>query len=507
MPTRTCTVVFTDLANYSATVGRSDREGLRNLIATHEQMVAPVLERFGGRVVKNLGDSYMALFEAATDAVRAGTELVEAISKEGGFSIRVAMATGDVEVIDGDAFGDAVNTASRILAKTPDAEVRFSKTTQLCMNQSEIAWERVGLFSLKGIVREVEVFRSVPPSRAWLPLPLARALKSGRLIRVRRGEQLPNLPPRPMILLEGFVPGSANLANLVDRLPVVDPASLWLLVYNIPPEDRANWESAGRGLVVGQPDSLERTLVEHSRPTSMTGSDTIILDVSGNAELDLVLAGLALPAVPMGDVVASYSYDLLADGRWVNQSEAAMARVEVKPTGVTLLPLSAGVLVGGRQVDLGVPISLVDGMEIATATGVMNFMQIANSAYMGLIYSETLARMGLGMGQVAEVGREPNHPGLAVPDRRGQQNIQWCVGSRAARARQSGFTLDRALAGRRQCSIGMEEGRAVLSTLHSRCPTYLLSESNLTQVNETCTVKTGDLVVVGTSVVAVKEPL
>ena len=41
----------------------------------------------------------------------------------------------------------------------------------------------------------------------------------------------------------------------------------------------------------------------------MTGSDTIIiLDVSGNAELDLVLAGLALPAVPMGDVVASYSY-------------------------------------------------------------------------------------------------------------------------------------------------------------------------------------------------------
>ena len=206
--------MFTDLANYSATVGRSDREGLRNLIATHEQMVAPVLERFGGRVVKNLGDSYMALFEAATDAVRAGTELVEAISKEGGFSIRVAMATGDVEVIDGDAFGDAVNTASRILAKTPDAEVRFSKTTQLCMNQSEIAWERVGLFSLKGIVREVEVFRSVPPSRAWLPLPLARALKSGRLIRVRRGEQLPNLPPRPMILLEGFVPGSANLANL-----------------------------------------------------------------------------------------------------------------------------------------------------------------------------------------------------------------------------------------------------------------------------------------------------
>ena len=188
---------------------------------------------------------------------------MEAISKEGGFSIRVAMATGDVEVIDGDAFGDAVNTASRILAKTPDAEVRFSKTTQLCMNQSEIAWERVGLFSLKGIVREVEVFRSVPPSRAWLPLPLARALvKSGRLIRVRRGRAVAQLAAKAHDSAGGFVPGSANLANLVDRLPVVDPASLWLLVYNIPPEDRANWES-GSGTGCWAAGLVERTLVQY----------------------------------------------------------------------------------------------------------------------------------------------------------------------------------------------------------------------------------------------------
>ena len=41
MATRTLTVVFTDLANYTASVGRSDRQELRNLIAAHEKMVAP----------------------------------------------------------------------------------------------------------------------------------------------------------------------------------------------------------------------------------------------------------------------------------------------------------------------------------------------------------------------------------------------------------------------------------------------------------------------------------
>ena len=47
-------VVFTDLTGYTNTVSRSDREALRELIASHEMLVAPVVERFGGRIVKNL---------------------------------------------------------------------------------------------------------------------------------------------------------------------------------------------------------------------------------------------------------------------------------------------------------------------------------------------------------------------------------------------------------------------------------------------------------------------
>ena len=35
---------------------------------------------------------------------------------------RLAMTTGDVEEIEGDAFGEAVNLAARILAQTPAGE-------------------------------------------------------------------------------------------------------------------------------------------------------------------------------------------------------------------------------------------------------------------------------------------------------------------------------------------------------------------------------------------------
>lgn len=506
MATRTRTVVFTDLTGYTSTVGRSDREALRALIASHEQLVAPVLERYGGRIVKNLGDSYMALFEATTDAVRACLELVETIPAGGRFSIRAGLATGDVEVIDGDAFGDAANMAARILSKCPDSEVWFSPGAFHCMNQSEIAWEPVGRYALKGFAGETQVYRAVSKNQCSLPEPVAEAVRTRRLVRIQRGDPLPALPPRPIILLEGFTPGSDALRDFVDRLPVVDPASLWLVTYNIPPMDRYAWQKAGRGIIIGQPAAVDKAIQETARPTQTTGSDTIILDVNASTVLELVMAGLALPSVPMSDVVAGYTYDLLADGRWVNRSDAAIGRVDVSPEAVRFTPMVPGVLVRGRQTSPGAPLVLDDSDTIAAPCGEIVFRRLATRGYTGLLLSDGMARLGVGPGQQAEIGREPNYPGLALPDRRGQDNIRWCVGARAARARESGFTLDRALAGRRQAAVVPGAGGATVISQHQRCPTFVVGEGTLDQVLQPATVSTGDLIVAGTSVIAVREP-
>lgn len=507
MSTHTRTVVFTDLANYTASVGRADREALRRLISEHERTVTPVVERHNGQVVKNLGDSFMAIFGAATDAVRAGVELVETVTLDGAFSMRVGMATGDVEEIDGDYFGDSVNLAARINSKCPAGEIWFSAGTHMCMNQSELAWEPVGRYSLKGIVGDVHVYRAVPSTRAWLPEPVTQALRTGRLVRIQRGDPLPALPPEPVILLEGFEPGGTGLQDVVDSLPVVDPAALWLATYNIPPADRDRWTRAGHGLVIGRPPALDRAIQETRRPpTHTTSADTIILDVSGTSVLEMVMAGLALPTVPMSEVVAGYSYDLLSDGRWVNRSDQAVARVDASPDGVRMTAMAPGILVSGQQLLPGEAVLLRGGEQIHVPSGTVTFRRVQGRAYLGLMVAETLSRLGIAPGQLAEVGREPNHPGLALPDRRGQDNIRWCVGSRAARARESGFTLDRALAGRRQAAVQLGPAGATVISLHDRCPTYVVDGDGLEQVIGPRATAPGDLIVTGTSVIAVREP-
>jgi len=150
---------------------------------------------------------------------------------------------------------------------------------------------------------------------------------------------------------------------------------------------------------------------------------------------------------------------------------------------------------------------MADGSTISTSSGGLVFRAIGNG-YVGLLLADTDMRLGVVSGQTAELGREPNHPGLAFPDRRGQDNIRWCPGPRAAKARGGGFTLDRALAGRRQAAVQLADEQIQLTPLHPRCPTYVLrtTSDGLVRADRPLALEVGDMVVAGTTVVGLRAP-
>ncbi len=501
-------MVFTDLEAYTQRVAQTDREGLRKILQDHAALVTPVVEKFGGRIVKNLGDSFLCLFPSATDALRAALDVQRLAAGAAGIKIRLAMTTGDVEEIEGDAFGEAVNLASRILSKTPAGEIWFGPGTRVCMNASEIPWESVGRFTLKGIQGDKELYRAVPPDRAWLPKVVEDAIKKQTLVRFKRGGSIPMLPPDPVVLLEGYAPGSPALMAAIDALPRIDPGKIWLVTYNISGGDRAAWLGEGRGVVVGTPDAIEIAVREVFRTSNRTsGSDTIVIETQLDVVASLVLAGLALPSLPMADVVAGYSYDLERDGKWANRSDAAVLRVDVSPTGVVLQSLAPNVSVNGRAIPPGDQVQMRDGATIGTPSGDLRFV-IPDQGYAGLLLADTKLRLPLPPMGRAELGREPAAPGLPFLDRRGQDNIRWCPGPRAQRARAGGFTLDRAMAGRRQAIVEVESDGIRVTTAHDRCTTWLLRSTagnRLEKVEPAAIAWLDDLIVAGTAVVAIRS--
>lgn len=512
LTTCTRTALFTDLADYTARVSHADREGLRNILLEHEALVRPIVERNNGRVVKNIGDSFLCLFPAATEALRAALEILRPREDAPDAPLRMGMNTGDIEEIDGDAFGEPVNIASRILQKAPAGEAWFGLGTRVAMNDAEIPWQGVGRLHLRGIPGEQECFRLVPEHRAWLPYAVERAITTRRLARVIAGSPVPELPPDPVVLFEGFEPGSEALEDVIATLPILDPASMFLAAYRLATDDRHAWSESGHGFVIGTPEAIEEAIrrvqePERARRRAAAGDDaeTLALDPHLLPLLDLVVCGLALPEVPFSDVVASYSYEMLPDGSWVTSSEDSVLRVEVLPEEVLLHALAPGVSVNGRLAPESRPEPLEDPAMVSTPSGILRYHAL-HGDYRGVLLSDSRLKLGVMNGQTAEFGRRPNPPGLAFPARDGQENIRWCSGARAARARENGFTLDRVLAGRRQGAIRAKGSDVELLPLHDECPTYLLRDGTLERTEEPVRVQIGDMVLAGTTVLALRMP-
>jgi hypothetical protein len=108
-------IMFSDIASYTAIMGRDEQEGLeaRN---SHRELLRTILPRFNGRLLGDLGDGALSSFHSAIDAVNCARALQAATGDNPQFRIRIGIHVGDVLFSDNTVLGDGVNVASRIVA-------------------------------------------------------------------------------------------------------------------------------------------------------------------------------------------------------------------------------------------------------------------------------------------------------------------------------------------------------------------------------------------------------
>jgi adenylate cyclase len=105
---RLAAVLVADVVGYSRLIEK-DEEGtrarLRNLQA---EIIDPMIARDGGRIVKTLGDGYLAEFASAVDAVRNALDVQGALGRRNAdipesvrMEFRVGINVGDI-IVEGD---------------------------------------------------------------------------------------------------------------------------------------------------------------------------------------------------------------------------------------------------------------------------------------------------------------------------------------------------------------------------------------------------------------------
>ena len=168
------TVVFADLASFTAISEALDPEAVKELLDRCFAVLAPVVEQHGGRVDKIVGDELMAVFGAPVAheddperAVRCALGLQPALESLGrGLLLRVGVNTGEVlagAVGPGGSYtvtGDPVNTAHRLVTSARPGEVLVGERTHAATADA-IAYEPRAPLRVRGKADEVQ---------AWAPV-------------------------------------------------------------------------------------------------------------------------------------------------------------------------------------------------------------------------------------------------------------------------------------------------------------------------------------------------
>ncbi|ULQ51015.1 adenylate/guanylate cyclase domain-containing protein [Flavihumibacter fluvii] len=152
-------IMFTDIVGYTALMGNNEQKAFE-LLRKNREIQRPIIEEFGGKWIKELGDGVMATFPAVSNAVYAAIKIQELCKEVNAFSLRIGIHQGEVVFENEDIFGDAVNIAARIqTAATPGGIYISESVHRDVSNKQDIRSEFVRLETLKNVKEPVGVYK------------------------------------------------------------------------------------------------------------------------------------------------------------------------------------------------------------------------------------------------------------------------------------------------------------------------------------------------------------
>jgi class 3 adenylate cyclase len=171
MRTENLAVMLTDMKGFTAATSRQSRAENARMLALQDELVMPVVQAFGGRRVKTMGDASLVLFDSPTAGLLCGMAIQDRlwdygrrVPPEERIEVRVVLSLGEVRLVGGgavphDVFGEAVNLASRVEAEAEAGEIWFTEAVRLVADAAQYQADDLGPRALRGIDEEVRLFR------------------------------------------------------------------------------------------------------------------------------------------------------------------------------------------------------------------------------------------------------------------------------------------------------------------------------------------------------------
>ncbi|MGR8935456.1 MAG: adenylate/guanylate cyclase domain-containing protein [Gammaproteobacteria bacterium] len=162
--TLSCAVLFADIAGSTRlyeTLG--DREA-RHITGTYLATMASIVLQHRGVIIKTIGDEIMCRFPTADQAVQAACEIQQAVAAglvdNVPLNVHAGLHYGPVIMENNDIFGDAVNTAARLVSIGKAGQIMTTEeTVQQLSPQLRSKTRYFDTTTVKGKQEELKVFQ------------------------------------------------------------------------------------------------------------------------------------------------------------------------------------------------------------------------------------------------------------------------------------------------------------------------------------------------------------
>jgi adenylate cyclase len=162
------TVVFADLVGSTGIFERLGDETAGRFVTQLTGALSKTFEEHNGRVVKLLGDGIFTVFQTELDAVQSCIAIQQRLKEKPVFpggtghavQMQMGVESGEVVEIDGDCYGDAVNSAARLADLAGADQILTTSRVRDALPAAQHAQMRsLGPMYLRGKQEVTEVFR------------------------------------------------------------------------------------------------------------------------------------------------------------------------------------------------------------------------------------------------------------------------------------------------------------------------------------------------------------
>jgi adenylate cyclase len=198
---RLVAVFAADVEGYSRLMG-TDEVGTLKGLTERRAILDKFIGDHGGRIANTAGDSVLAEFGSAVDAVECAVEVQDALAEANSsvapdrrISFRIGVHIGDVMVRAGDLFGDGVNIAARVqILANPGTVCISGATYDQVRKVLPMTFVDLGVQQVKNIQGPIRAYQVGAPSETQEAAPA----------RVVEAESPPPLPDKPSIAVLPF---------------------------------------------------------------------------------------------------------------------------------------------------------------------------------------------------------------------------------------------------------------------------------------------------------------